>query len=504
MSRAPVVALKNISKSFAGVSVLQDINCSFERGKVHCLLGENGAGKSTLVKIIAGAYRADRGRIEIDGVAHDGYAPLWARSNGINTIYQEIDLVPNLTVWENIVMGAEPRNALGFIKPRKALARTSAILGEMGVSIDPNTVVQSLSLAQQQMVAIAKALAVDTSLIILDEPTAVFTRRETEALFRLVRKLTAEDKAIVFISHHLDEVFEIGDWITVLRDGKLVSSGSITDYTYDRLVSDMVGRNFDPHSRSETPERGALAVKARDLSDGEDVHNVNFDLHNGEILCLAGLVGAGRSETAKLLVGASKPVSGTIELAGRDFKPKSPADALQNGIAYLPEDRKSLGLALDRPAEDNMWISLIQIISHLGPSAWKKVRKSASDHLGLLDIDPPVLTKAARFFSGGNQQKLILGRIMMVDPNVLILDEPTRGVDVGARSKIYETIRNFRDTGKAVLVISSDLEEVLSISDRIIVMNKGRVIGELSADEATEEKVMHLAFSTGGAETAIQ
>lgn len=500
MSEA-IVSLAGITKAFSGVPVLRGIDCAFVRGKVHCLLGENGAGKSTLVKIISGAYSADAGSIHVHGEERSGFSPLWARLNGINTIYQEIDLVPNLAVWANVLLGAEPRKAMGFLDRPAAMAKVATILAEMDVDIDPKIVVKDLSLAQQQMIAIAKALAVDSELIILDEPTAVFTRRETEALFRLIRKLVARNKAIVFISHHLDEVFEIGDWITVLRDGALISTGPIAEYSHDRLVQDMVGRNISSKRQSRADQAGPQVMQVRGLADQGVVQEVSFDLCRGEILCLAGLVGSGRSETAKMIVGAQKRKTGSVTLEGRPFDPRSPADALEKRVVYLPEDRKTEGLALDRSAADNMGLSLVQTSSRRGWVGWKAIRDNVARHMQLVDVDPPTATKAARYFSGGNQQKQILARIMMVDPEVLVMDEPTRGVDVGAREQIYAVIRALRDRGKAILIVSSDLEEVLSISDRILVMSRGRIAGEIAGAKATEEAVMRLAFSVdAGAE----
>lgn len=495
MKENPVVELEGISKAFSGVPVLKGISCSFEKGKVHCLLGENGAGKSTLIKIISGAYTADDGEIQINGSPAQGYSPLWARRNGINTIYQEIDLVPNLSVAENIVLGNEPRRSFGRVDKVKSVAESKRILLDMGVDIDPLIEVQELPLAQQQMVAIAKALSTETSLIILDEPTAVFTRRETERLFALVRQLTAEGKAVVFISHHLDEVFEIGDWVTVLRDGVVVSSGPIEEYDHDRLVRDMVGREIVPQRHPASETLGPKMLEVSHLTDGAIVSDATFDVRSGEIVCLAGLVGAGRSETVSMIVGASPRAGGSVLLNGKPFSPKSPSQALASGVALLPEDRKRDGLALGRSSSDNMSLSLVQRTKRLGVVAWGKMRQQVEAHMKLLNVDPPDLHKAANLFSGGNQQKLVLARLMMANPDLLILDEPTRGVDIGARQQIYATIRKLRDEGRAILVVSSDLEEVLSISDRILVMARGKVAGELDAQEANEENVMRLAFS---------
>ena len=488
------LALEGIHKAFGSIKVLRDISCNLRAGEVHCLMGENGAGKSTLIRIASGAYHADAGKIFIDGKQLESYSPAWAREHGIATIYQELDLIPNLSGAENMFLGREPRRAFGRIDKPARLRRARAVLDSMQVSVDLDRPVQELGIAQQQMITIAKSLTDKCRVMILDEPTAVFTRSETTALFNLVRKLRQDGIAIAFISHHMEEIFEIGDRITVLRDGVVASTGLIAEYSHDKLVRDMVGRDVIRPPRRQVPAKATPLLEVIDLSDGKVVHGVSFTVGQGEIVGMAGLIGAGRTETAQLLFGAEPHRSGQIKLNGQPISPSNPFEAVKLGIGMVPEDRKRDGLVLTRSIEENASYTLVRKLSRRGLVPWARVARDVATRTKALAVKPANMNALVSRLSGGNQQKVVLSRWLAAGVSLLILDEPTRGVDIGARGEIYEVIRLMADQGIGILLISSDLPEVLSQSDRIVVMAKGRVAGELPGDGATEEAVMALAF----------
>jgi len=500
--QAPTLALRDINKGFAGIPVLKEVSCSFFPGEVHCLMGENGAGKSTLIKIISGAHRPDGGSIEFEGRVVEAYGPGWARAHGIATIYQELDLIPNLSVAENISLGNEPRTGLGRIDSAVLEHRAAETLAKMGVSLDVRAAVGDFGIANQQMVAIAKAIAFQCRLLVLDEPTAVFTKAEKDTLFQLVRSMRSEGIAIIFISHHIEEIFEIGDRITVLRDGVVASSGMVADYDHDTLVRHMVGRNIERVAKRRPGGERPRVLDVKGLSDGGLVQDVSFHVDAGEIVGVAGLVGAGRSEMAAALFGASRRTAGTVTLNGRAIAPKSPAEALRLKIGMVPEDRKRDGLALTRPAGENLSYSYICKASRGGLIPWGRVRSAIRDAFSELVVRPGRPLMQAGRMSGGNQQKLVLGRWLIAGSDMLILDEPTRGVDIGARAEIYQAMDGLRENGLAILMISSDLTEILSQSDRILVMSKGRLAGELTAEEATEEAILAMALRNYGVAAA--
>ena len=490
----PVLSLEQVDKAFGRVHVLKRVSCAFHAGEVHCLIGENGAGKSTLIRIASGAHKANSGTIRFGGAPHVGYSPAWARERGIATIYQELDLVPNLNAIENIFLAREPRGWLGRIDKSSQRKRTLDILETMQVSIDIERPVGELGIAQQQMAAIAKALTGECRVIILDEPTAVFTQTETAALFALVRRMREQGIAIVFISHHMDEIFEIGDRITVLRDGVVVSSGPIAAYDHDKLVRHMVGRNVEAGARKLLPADAETLLEVRDLRDGRAVHGVSFSIRRGEVVGMAGLIGSGRTETARLLFGAAPLAGGEISLRGKVVAPANPFQAVQLGIGMVPEDRKRDGLVLQRTTGENAAYVLVRKLARFGIVPWRRVRGEVAAKICDLSVKPDRPSAIVGRLSGGNQQKVVLSRWLAAGVDVLILDEPTRGVDVGAREEIYEIVRNLTAAGMGILLISSDLPEVLSQCDRILVMAKGRVAGELLSHDATEERVMALAF----------
>ncbi|MFP6558910.1 sugar ABC transporter ATP-binding protein [Paraburkholderia sp. B3] len=499
----PVLSLRDVSKAYGPVKVLKGVSCDFNPGEVHCLMGENGAGKSTLIRILSGAHHADSGEIVFDGAdlraRGSNFArltPAAARELGIATIYQELDLIPNLSGAENILLGRAPQRRFGLIDRRKMRARAQEILDSMHVSANLERPVRELGIAQQQMIAIAKSLTNDCRVLILDEPTAVFTGAETRALFELIRRMRERGIAIIFISHHMEEIFEIGDRVTVLRDGIVASSGPIADYSHDRLVRDMVGRDVVRTERGVAKVDAPVLLEVSHLGDGVAVKDVSLQVREGEIVGMAGLVGAGRTEVARLIFGADVATQGTIRLAGREIAPRTPFDAVRLGIGMVPEDRKLDGLVLTRSIGENVGYTLVRKVARAGLVHWSRVGREVSASMTATAVKPRNPAALVARLSGGNQQKVVLGRWLAAGVRFLILDEPTRGVDVGARSEIYDMIRGLAANGLGVLLISSDLPEVLSQSDRIYVMAKGRIAGELSADEATEEVVMALAFQT--------
>lgn len=500
-----VLSLRDICKSYGETTVLKDISCDFFAGEVHCLMGENGAGKSTLMKIVSGAIQADSGTVEIDGTILAKPSPLRARNMGIATIYQELDLIPTLDGAENMFLGQAPIRFPGRIDKAEQKRLAQQVLDRMHISVDLDRPVQELGIAQQQMIAIAKSLIHDCRVLILDEPTAVFTRVETEALFDLIRKLCARGIAVVFISHHMEEIFEIGNRISILRDGAVVSTGSIGEYSHDRLVNEMVGREFIRHERQKQAQQGnplPAALRVENLTDGVNVHDVSLSIERGEILGVAGLVGSGRTELARLIYAADRRTGGEIYLNDQRVDPKSPFEAVRCGIGMVSEDRKRDGLVLMRSVLENAAYTLARKSARNGYVPWRRVHQRAREVISRLVVRPNRPGLAAGRLSGGNQQKVVLARWLAADVSVLILDEPTRGVDIGARAEIYATIEDIARSGVAILIISSDLPEVLSMSDRILVMGKGKLRGELNGATATEEAIMALAFGTRPAEVA--
>jgi ribose transport system ATP-binding protein len=490
----PLLALKGVNKSFSGVQVLHDVSFDLFPREVHCLVGENGAGKSTLIKIISGAYRHDNGEISYLGRHLSRVSPRWAIGHGITTIYQEIDVVPDLSVVENIFLGREPRRRTGSID-RAAMGRQALkILRDIEVELSLSTPVGELKIAQQQMVAIAKALSLESRVLILDEPTAVFTAAEVDALFRVIRRLKDQGLGLVFISHHLEEIFRIGDRVTVLRDGRVTRTGPVSDFEKDSLVQAMVGRaiSFTDRASQETPGEEILSVK--DLSRIGFYERISFGLRRREIVGVAGLVGSGRTEMARGIFGADPITSGTLTVKGKKTRIRSPHDALAHGIGMLPENRKEEGLVQVRPLVENAAYSAVQARARCGIVPWARIRRLVRAVVKKVEARYPSLNTEVRYLSGGNQQKVVIAKWLAARSDVLILDEPTRGVDVGAREEIYKLMQQFKQEGKAILMISSDLPEILTQSDRVLVMAKGKIVGEFSREDATEEKVMSVAL----------
>jgi ABC-type sugar transport system ATPase subunit len=495
---APVLQLQDISKAFSGVPVLRNVSLDLYPGEVHCLVGENGAGKSTLIKIISGAYSKDEGTVTYQGEALHHITPAWARSNGINTIYQEIDLIPSLNAAENISLGNEPLKRGGGIDWAAVRQNAQRILDDICADIDPTVPVGQLKIAQQEMVAVAKALSLKSKVIILDEPTAAFTGSEVHNLFAMIRRLQAQGLAVLYISHHLDEIFEIGDRVTVLRDGRLIRTDLIGDIDKNDLVKAMVGREIN-FERSNGHTLGAEVLRSEGLRQNGVVEDASFVLRQGEIVGVAGLVGAGRTDLARMLIGAAPVDGGRIYLRGKPQRIKSPKAALDLGIGMVPEDRKVEGLVTIRTVAENMGYSLIQASNRFGIVPWGKITAQVRELVASLQLRPPRPNLQVCYLSGGNQQKVVLGKWLAAKCDLLILDEPTRGVDVGARAEIYSLMQELKRNQKAILMISSDMTEILTQSDRILVMAEGRIAGELPGATATEEQVLSLALGLGEA-----
>ncbi|HID51860.1 MAG TPA: sugar ABC transporter ATP-binding protein [Anaerolineae bacterium] len=497
MTESALLRMESISKSFPGVQALQDVNFAVLPGEIHALVGENGAGKSTLMKALTGGQPADDGRIIWRGQPVDIQNPHDAQALGISMIHQELSLLPFRTVGQNVYLGREPTWFLpGTINWKQLYAQTGALLQRLDLDVDPRTEAQNLSIAQQQMVEVAKALSIDASLIAMDEPTSSLTEKETEILFDVMRSLKAQGVSIIFISHRLEEVFEISDRVTVLRDGRHIATKPTSELDHNQIVSLMVGRELDDMYHYSETERQDVALQVRDLSEGRELKNGSLTLHGGEILGIAGLIGAGRTALAETLFGIRRATAGEIWLAGEKVKIHSPQQAIKQGLGFVPEDRKLQGLFLNMAVRENIDMSSLDQVSQAGFIKRKQANAMGREFVEKLDIRTPRLDQTVGNLSGGNQQKVVIARWLTLAPQVLILDEPTRGVDVGAKSEIHALMRDLAAQGVGVLMISSDLPEVLGVSDRILVMHEGRVTGEFSRAEATQDKIMHAA--TGG------
>ena len=521
---APVLEMRGIRKAFPGVVALDGVDLTLHAGEVHMLLGENGAGKSTLMKILSGAYRKDAGTIRLHGQEVDIGSPRDALARGIRLIYQELNLVPHLSVAENIFLGAAPTRWPGVIDWRRLRDNAARLLEDLGVAIDPVTPVYRLSLAQQQMVEIAKALAFRAdlkvgpyngrknggsgvgadlqvgpaaSVLVMDEPTSALTSREVDQLFSLIDRLASRGTAIVYITHRLDEVFRIGHRVTVLRDGRHVATMALSDVSATDLVRLMANRDLEDHYPRVrvAPGRELLRVD-RVCRDGV-LHDISFTLHAGEIVGIAGLLGAGRTELARVLAGADRCHSGTIAVEGQPVTLHSPADAIRRGIGLLPEDRKAQGLVAELTVARNIALPHGRRLSRAGFLSRDGETRLAEPIVKELRIKA-TSTQVVRLLSGGNQQKVVLGKWLAGDARVFIFDEPTRGVDVGAKVEIYNLMNRLTAAGAAILMISSELPELLGMSDRILVMHRGRIQAELPAQGATQERVLSAALGLQG------
>ena len=493
-SQPPLLALSAVTKRFPGVVALDAVDCDVRAGRVHALVGENGAGKSTLLKIVAGAVRPDAGVVALAGRPVSFAAPREALDAGITVIYQELSLVPQLGAEANIFLGMEPAHH-GILDRRAAATRARAALDTLGADFDPATPAGELSVAQQQLVELARALARDARLIALDEPTATLSHVETDRLFAQVRRLCAQGIAVIFVSHRLEEIRRLADDVTVLRDGRRVFAGPAAAVDDAGLIRHMVGRDVE-YARlpSAVPAAGEPFLEARGLGKGRGFADVSLTVRRGEIVGLAGLVGAGRTEVARCIAGVDLLDTGTMSLAGAPYRPSSPRDGIARGVVYLPEDRKALGLVLGMSVRENVTLPTLAAFSTYGVVRARDERAAAARQTAAVELRPPDIEREAGTLSGGNQQKVVVAKWLLADADLLIFDEPTRGVDVATKAELHRLIRALADGGKAVLVVSSELPEVLALADRIVVMREGRVAGELSAATATAERVLALAL----------
>lgn len=489
--------MTDICKSFSHVSVLQNVSLNIRQGEVHALVGENGAGKSTLMKILMGLYAADQGEIRIQGTPVQIHSPQDALRNGIAMIHQELHPVPDLSVAENLFMGREIRKTrfggLSVVDQKAQVAQAKAIFDSMGIRIDPNALIRNLSVAQVQLVEIVKALSLSARIIIMDEPTSALTEKETLTLFEQIEKLRGNGVTIIYISHKLDEVFAISDRITVLRDGELIGTFSTPEITRDRLIQMMVGREIKTIYPKVEAVKGGPALRINAFSRGKHFQNISFELHYGEILGISGLVGAGRSELVECIFGITRPTAGEVLINEKPVKIKSPQQAIAHRIALITEDRKLTGLNLSETLASNISVVILDRISHFSVIDQRKETAAVGTYIKKLNIKAASPKAKVSTLSGGNQQKVVLSKWLLSEPDIVILDEPTRGIDVGAKRDIYLLMGELAKAGKAVLMISSEIPELMGLADRIIVMADGRLTGEIQRKDFSQELIMRYA-----------
>ena len=488
-----ILELKNITKSFSGVEVLHQVSFSLERGEVHALLGENGAGKSTLVKVMTGFHQPDSGEIYLSGEKVQFADTHESRQVGIAAIYQELSLFPDLDVAENIFVGRQPTTVGGRIDWRKLYADAEKLLDALGVHLELRQKARTLSIAQQQMVEIARAFSINARILIMDEPTSSLTLHEVDDLFRLVRRLRAEGTAILFISHRLEELSALADRVTVLRDGAYVGTKSMKEVTRDDLIRMMVGRTITNLFPKQDVKAGKVVLKVDHLTCEGAFRDISFELREGEILGMAGLVGAGRTNVARAIFGVEPATSGTIQLNGKAIQILSPQQAIELGLAYVPEDRQLHGLIPQMNITSNISLPMLQEYALRGWLQDKAERTSAFQAARQIEVRANNIWQKARELSGGNQQKVVLAKWLSTKPKILILDEPTRGIDVGTKAAVHALMSKLASEGLAILMISSELPEVLGMSDRIIVMHEGQMTGHFTRAEATQENIISAA-----------
>lgn len=490
-----MLVLKNISKSFPGVKALTGVNLEIRRGEVHALVGGNGAGKSTLMKILSGAYKKDEGQIWIDGNEVDIGSPRESEKYGISIIYQELNLINSLTVAENIYLGRQPRSR-GIVQWKKMNRDARDLLEHLNIAIDPRHYVWQLSIAQRQMVEIAKAVGMQSNILIMDEPTSSLSDRETQVLFSIIRKLKERQVSIIFITHRLEEVFDISDRVTVLRDGQYIATRNIDEINRDELITLMIGRELSQQYPERQVELGEIILQVENLSGTSRFHNVSFSLRRGEVLGFTGMVGAGRTELMRVLFGVDRKQSGTVVLAGRSIRRAKPRLSIRSKMGFVTEDRKIEGLALNLPVKHNISVVARWKIKRYGLINTNLEKHFAETYVKMLDIVTPSVNQDVLYLSGGNQQKTVLAKWLMSDAEVIIMDEPTRGIDVGAKYEIYEIINRLVGENRAVIIVSSEVEEVMGICDRIIVMSEGTISGEILRENFSQKLIAE--YSVGG------
>lgn len=489
-----VLELSGICKSFPGVKALDGVNLKIEKGKVHALMGENGAGKSTLMKIIDGIYQPDAGTIRMYGQEIKIHGPRDAIAKGISMIHQELNPVPHMTIAENIFLGREMKKSLGFVDRDRMLKETEKLLKRLDFDFDPSQKIGELSVAGMQMIEIAKAVSCDAKVILMDEPTSAITENEVEKLFTIIRELISHDVAIVYITHKMDEVFQISDQVTVIRDGQYIDSKPVNAFTPDALVTMLVGRKLDQIYPKESVPIGDTLLEVRHLSRHGEYKDISFTVRRGEILGVAGLVGAGRTELFESIAGITRPDSGEIYLSGKPVQFRSPEDAIRHKIVIATEDRKGSGLFLQLPIRENVLMESYRDKFPSGFVSKRLMNQIGDDQLHKFSIKASGIRQLVGTLSGGNQQKVVLSKVLLTEPEIIIFDEPTRGIDVGAKSEIYKIMVQLAREGKCIVMISSELPEILGMSDRVMVMCQGDMTGILDrGPEMTQEKIFSMA-----------
>jgi len=485
--------MSNITKKYAGVTALQSVNFTLNKGEVHALVGENGAGKSTLIKILGGAISKTQGDIYFDGVKQEIHNPQQAQILGVAVIYQELMLAPDLPAADNILLGRFPKKWKLFVDKKKSQIRSKEILAMLGAQIDLNIPIHLLTIAEQQMVEVARALSLHANIIVMDEPSAVLTPHELEKLFEVIRTLKQQGVSFIYISHRLDEVFRIADRVTVLRDGAHQCTKNIRDVNRDQIIAMMVGRKLALADAAPIGKGLRVLLEVRGLRSASLQEPVSFKLYQGELLGIAGLVGAGRTQVVRALFGADQKLAGQIFINGHAVTINSPADAVRNGLGLVPEDRKNQGLLMDLSVAENMTITNLKKLTRAGVIKKAREKSTAESLIDRLSIRTASVSENVSSLSGGNQQKVILARWLDSNAKIIICDEPTRGVDVGAKAQIHSLMRELKSQGASIIMISSELPEILEMSDRILVMRQGRITGELQRDLASEEKIIAMA-----------
>jgi ABC-type sugar transport system ATPase subunit len=492
-----ILSIENVNKSFPGVQALYKINLQLDKGEVHAIVGENGAGKTTLMRILSGIIRMDSGNIVFDGKKIEFNSTREAQDSGISIIHQELNLPVNIGVHQNIFLGRIPTNKFGLVKWKQLYNQTRTILDKVGLKVRSDTIVKDLNVAEQQLVEIAKALSFNCKLIIMDEPTSALNKQEANNLFTIIKDLKNQGVTVIYISHRLDEIFSVSDRITVMRDGQIVSTVQTDKVTHEEIVEMMTGKSLGNYYSSSgiTADTGSneILLEVKNLSQKKILNDVSFKLYRGEILGIAGLLGSGRTELVKTIFGVNKKTNGEIILNRKRTEINQPLDAIKLGIAFLPEDRKSEGLLLNMNVGSNITLAILKALSFFGLIKKVEKEKITNTMVEALNIKTTGGKQLVRNLSGGNQQKVVIAKWIAMNPQVLLLDDPTRGVDVGAKKEIYGIIRNLARKGIGVLFISSEMPEVVGISDRILVMKDGKIIKELNKEEISEEKIMLLA-----------
>lgn len=486
-----ILQVKHMKKYYAGVKALDDVSMSFEEGEIHAIVGENGAGKSTLIKILTGAIVPTEGKIVLDGQEYESFTPHEAMEKGISVIYQEFNLIPFLTVSENIFYGCEIMKGL-FRDVNEMNKRTQKLCEDMGVQLNPKSRINELGVAYQQIVEIVKAVSKNARILIMDEPTAPLTNKETKAMFKIMKRLKEKGVTILYISHRLEEIFEVCDRVSVLRDGKYITTTNVKETNRKELISYMVGRELGEDYPQQKVKPQDFVLEVKNLNTVK-LKNISFSLRKGEILGFGGLVGAGRTEVARAIYGADPIISGSILLNGNKIIPKSPSEGLSYGIGLIPEDRKEQGVILNMQVKENITYSILKRISRLGFVNTTLETEICNKLKNDLKIKTPSITQKVKNLSGGNQQKVVLAKFLATRCDVLIFDEPTRGIDVGAKQEIYNLMRSLTEQGKSIIMISSEMPELIGMSDRIIVMNEGRIAAELERKDFSQETILEFA-----------